>query len=94
MYDFWEWMKKKEYGECEIIGSVKCLRVFHNPEGSEYRTSIEATKQMLIGYMMEYIIEKEGMIFPVDEKASTGAIYDQYVIDIKKIEQKNLLKRM
>lgn len=88
MNNFWEWMKEKEYGECEIIGSRKRFRVFYSREASAFRTSIEATRQMLIGYMMEYLREKEGkIILSVGGRASIEIVYDYYVRDIEKVEE-------
>lgn len=52
MNKFWKWMKKKEYKE---DGS------FDEIQGSLYDTAnnpVYFTKQMIIGYMIEYIIEK------------------------------------
>ena len=48
MDEFWKWMRKKEYND---------------PQYEEYLLdtddeSISPTKQMLIGYMIEYLAEK------------------------------------
>lgn len=84
MNDFWVWMGEKEYGECEVIGSRKRFRIFYNRENSGFRTSIEVTQQMLIGYMMEYLREKKGaiLLFAGSGQASIEDVYESYVKDI------------
>ena len=79
MNDFWEWMEKNKYGK---YGYVK-------------GTSIKPPNQMLIGYMMEYLRETEGMIIlRVGGRASIKDVYEGYVKDIEKVERENLCKRM
>ncbi len=52
MDKFWEWMNKKGYAEKHFTG----LQVI--PPDQMDRLVHEFTKQMLIGYMIEYIYEK------------------------------------
>ena len=79
MNDFWEWMEKYEYGKYGYVRG----------------TSIKPPIQMLIGYMMEYLRETEGMIIlGVGGRASISDVYEGYVKDIEKVERENLLKRM
>ncbi len=95
MHDFWEWMEKKKYGECEFIGDRTIYWLFHHQQHSNCTVSIKATNQMLIGYMMEYLREEEGMIIlTVGCRAFIGDVYDAYVKDIKKIGGDHLLERM
>lgn len=49
MNKFWEWMKEKKYA---IENCGYCI--INNDTG----TFIHSTKQMLIGYMIEYILAK------------------------------------
>ena len=105
MNDFWEWMEKKRYGERKFVdGKEKCLLyflLFQNPRSPftsrslQHTSSITPTKQMLIGYMMEYLREKEGkIILNTGGRATINDVYDRYVKDIEKVEQENLLERM
>jgi hypothetical protein len=57
MKRFWEWMKEKGYGKYDC-GFVE-YRIYNRP-GRNCRMAIEPTPQMLIGYMLEYIIYKAG----------------------------------
>ncbi len=79
MNDFWEWMEKNKYGKYGYVRG----------------TSITPPNQMLVGYMMEYLRETEGMIIlRVGGRASIRDVYEGYVKDIEKVEHENLLKRM
>ncbi|KKL04473.1 hypothetical protein LCGC14_2615690 [marine sediment metagenome] len=79
MNDFWEWMEKNKYGK---YGYVK-------------GTSIKPPNQMLIGYMMEYLREENGMLFlNTSGTASINTVYEQYVKDVEKVERDHLLERM
>ncbi len=89
MNDFWEWMKEKGYGRKVCVGDTE-ITLLYCPY---YR--IKPTNQMLIGYMMEYLRETEGMIIlRVGGRASIKDVYEGYVKDIEKVERENLLKRM
>ncbi len=89
MNDFWEWMRKKKYGRKVCVGDME-ITLLYCPY---YR--IKPTNQMLIGYMMEYLRETEGMIIlSVGGRASIKDVYEGYVKDIEKVERENLLKRM
>ena len=89
MNDFWEWMKEKKYGGKVCVGGTE-ITLLYCPY---YR--IKPTNQMLIGYMMEYLRETEGMIIlRVGGRASIKDVYEGYVKDIEKVEQENLLERM
>jgi hypothetical protein len=50
MKRFWQWMKEKEYGDSE---DNKEYLTYHCNKSQS--TTIRATPQMLIGYMLEYI---------------------------------------
>ncbi len=91
MNDFWEWMEKKKYGECESIGNRTIYWLFQHQRHSNCTVSIKATNQMLIGYMMEYLREKEGFI---SGERAVDNVYDDYVKEIEKVERENLLKKM
>ena len=95
MNDFWKWMEEKKYGEREIVGVNTHYWLFQYQRHSNCAVSIKTTNQMLIGYMMEYLRETEGMIIlGVGGRASISDVYEGYVKDIEKVERENLLKRM
>jgi hypothetical protein len=50
MEKFWEWIIEKEYGR--NIGSFGFKKIYSN---DYYGEPVDPTKQMLIGYMLEYI---------------------------------------
>ena len=53
------------------------------------------TKQMLIGYMMEYLREFHGqIILNTGGRATINDVYDRYVKDLEKVERDHLLSRM
>ena len=88
MNDFWEWMEKNEYGEREITGVRKYFWIHQQHKHGRGRSSIKATNQMLIGYMMEYLRRVKGkIILNTGGKASIEDVYDQYVKDIEKLER-------
>ncbi len=90
MNDFWEWMEKNEYGECEFISDRETYCLY-----SGFKVLKRPPIQMLIGYIMEYLRETEGMIIlRVGGRASINDVYEGYVKDIEKVERENLLKRM
>ena len=95
MNDFWGWMEKKKYGECEFIGDRTIYWLFHHQQHSNCTVSIKATNQMLIGYMMEYLREEKGMLFlNTSGTATINTVYEQYVKDVEKVERDHLLERM
>ena len=88
MNDFWAWMEEKNYGEQEQMPSKVNYYLFYQHHNANTVSSIRPTKQMLIGYMMEYLREKEGMIIlNTGGRAYITDVYDRYVKDIEKIEQ-------
>lgn len=65
MKKFWEWMLKKEYARDEFGEYVLA--------GSKgYYMDDKPTKQMLIGYFVEYIIEND------KENSPWETVYDTY----------------
>ena len=85
--DFWEWMEEKEYGKCETLANRKIYWIYNCQVHDHYITSIKSTKQMLIGYMMEYLREKKGkIILNIGGRATINDVYDRYVEDIEKME--------
>ena len=69
--------------------------LFQHQRHSNCTVSTKPTKQILIGYMMEYLREKEGMIIlRVGGRASIKDVYEGYDKDIEKVERENLLERM
>jgi hypothetical protein len=65
MNKFWEWMTEKKYApSMNLTGFIIVI-------GDEGETAIKATKQMLFGYMIEYLLSKGisfGMSNPFDAK--------------------------
>ena len=86
MNDFWEWMEKNGIGEYDSPdGNQGEIFTFIDPVSMEF---VQASKQMLIGYMMEYLREKEGkIILNTGGRATIEDVYDRYVKDIEKAEQ-------
>ncbi len=66
MNKFWKWMEEKGYGCYDPLTDVSRL------SGAE--AFKEPAKQMLIGYMMEYIHETNMM--PKSNTLSTGELYN------------------
>ena len=78
MNDFWEWMEKNEYGECEFISDRETYCLY-----SGFKVLKRPPIQMLIGYMIEYLCEKEGStILNAGGKATIQDVYDWYAKDI------------
>jgi len=93
MNDFWEWMEQKGYGECNAPEGVFDIGKTWIADSAD--SFVEPTKQMLIGYMMEYLREQEGMIIlNTGGRATINDVYERYVKDLEKLEQDNLLKRI
>ena len=76
MNNFWKWISKKGYGNKSTIdGSVE-LPLFIDYEKIEEK---DIPKQMLIGYMIEYLIEKkekDTIKFTFGNIADISNIYD------------------
>jgi hypothetical protein len=56
MLKFWEWMEKKSYGQLDISYTMEGVEKTR-PILLSHKRIVEATDQMLIGYMLEYIRE-------------------------------------
>lgn len=79
MEKFWEWMIKMGY-ELNSCPS-KEVHSIHNPE---FNTSVRPTKQMLIGYMIEYLRTK-GMFIGLSSVNGFETIESYYESLEKKI---------
>ena len=66
MDKFWEWMEEKDYGSCECKAINGSFNTYH----------IDITKQMLIGYMIEYCFEKRIQVDLNLEYCNYKLIYD------------------
>jgi hypothetical protein len=98
MEQFWKWMKKKGYickedlpwwCNCHINENYK-IAFKDYLEVHEYNTSV--TKQMLIGYMIEYIHETNGSFLGIPSYSNKkSTIIDYYNIlekEINKMQKK------
>ncbi len=78
MNNFWQWMHRKGYYSHNAVSGCD---TYYEPM---YRYN-NPTKQMLIGYMTEYLIEEdEGVAYNIHTN-----IEDLYNWLLKKIEEKN-----
>jgi hypothetical protein len=92
MGKFWQWMKEKKYGYYDKQEGYETTCVIYDELVSkydDYETSIKPTKQMLIGYMLEYINEK-GLKIPLyiplgDKKRNINKLYNLLKNEIKEL---------
>lgn len=71
---FWKWMEKKKY----YLPNPADIKTINN---SEFNSSIRPTKYMLLGYMLEYVVEESDFSYlPFDE------IYKGLMRDMENIE--------
>ena len=79
MDKFWKWMEEREYGYIEDLGHRKrdilCI------PGKIYITGIEPTKQMLIGYMIEYLVRQQGVGVAIAIRGETIESYHDRLVD-------------
>ena len=80
MKNFWCWMEKEGYGH--IGEDYTCL---YNKDDTEQEVSFPM-KQMLIGYMIEYINDMEHLYQLCSCKKSVEELYDCLEKMIKKLE--------
>lgn len=83
MKKFWQWMKKNGYAVKDIYYGEWCLSDEPNSEGY-----FSPKKQMVIGYMIEYLIEKKKdniYFFDISGRDYTiQGIYDFFKNEIEK----------
>jgi hypothetical protein len=56
MKKFWKWMVEKGYGHIENDLAKTCKLITHNEKYLD-RIIVEFSKQMLVGYMVQYLLE-------------------------------------
>lgn len=86
MKNFWKWMKEKGYSSDSYYDEKYNSTSFEN---YIVNTNEEFTKEMLIGYMFKYIVEK-GYYFELETKLwfdSFDRLYKILKEIIKKIEE-------
>lgn len=82
MIKFWDWMNKKNYGR--DLGKEKVVFFTSHVFGRQ------ASKQMLVGYMIEYLLDKE-VTFEIeflnwDDKQTINEIYNYLEKKINNLE--------
>lgn len=88
MNKFWQWMEKKGYGKLR----PRCAYLIYNSNWGaeqEYEDIQEVdcpTKQMLIGYMMEYLYEKSESTNYFIHLRPTDELYEYLEKEIKEIK--------
>jgi hypothetical protein len=82
MDKFWEWMEENGYATDETYDKSWCLSDEPNSEGA-----FKPKKQMLIGYMIEYLIENHKALTTLNliEK-DINVLYDLLVQEIEELE--------
>jgi len=88
MKKFWKWMEKKGYISIATAitkGLMKGYQINGDRKSNSCNTCCSPTKQMLIGYMIEYLYEKEIYDFPINPRG-TEKIYNYLKQKIEELE--------
>jgi len=85
MKKFWNWMKEKEYGG-QISYNYDKDRKYINNETQQTRLELP-TKQMLIGYMIEYLLTKHIFVGMPSNSDKDRSIEDYYKVLQEEIEK-------
>jgi hypothetical protein len=91
MNKFWEWMEKKDYGYYDKQEGFETYCVIWDglmSKKDDYDQGIKPTKQMLIGYMIEYLLTIEKYneeLFNVDIRNED--LYSELEILINRVDK-------
>jgi hypothetical protein len=88
---FWEWMEKKEYCSLTPFWMARGKNNICFFDSGSYVPFKEVSKQMLIGYMIEYIHEKATVNYSIQIKDYED-INEMYDVLESRIEYKTHLK--
>lgn len=92
MDKFWNWMKIKGYGHIDSEYKEIIYYGIHKDGSGIDGFTINHTKQMLIGYMIEYLFFHKKMIIDYGLCSGLDDLYDELREDIEMI-RKDLDKR-